>query len=166
MWQNPLPWQKHCQLCFIGLYLLSVTKSSIFTLLLLTEIHQSCRTSFFPCPQFVIWKWLDFLLRCCTSFFASPQFVIWKWLDFWCVAALRFRLSTVCHLKMTRFFAALLHFVFPFTTICHLKMTRFFGSLLHFGFACPQFIIWKWLDFLVRCCTTVSLVHSLSFEND
>ena len=54
-----------------------------------------------------------------------------------------FPLSTVCHLKMTRFFAALLHFVFRFSTVCHLKMTRFFGALLHFGFACPQFVFSK-----------------------
>jgi len=125
-----------------------------------------CCTSFFASPQFVIWKWLDFLVRCCTSFFACAQFVFSKWLDFlvcwwtsvsllyslsfendcifWCVAALRFR----------------------FSTICRWKMTGFFGALLHFGFACPQFVIWKWLDILVRCCTSVSLVHSLLFQNN
>ena len=77
-----------------------------------------------------------------------------------------FRFSTVCHLKMTRFFGALLDFVFRFSKVCHLKVTGFFGALLHFGFACPQFVFSKWLDFLVRCCTSVSLLHRLSFEND
>jgi len=98
----------------------------------------------FTCQRFVFSKWLEFLVRCCTSvsLFHSLSFEN-DWI-FWCVAALRFR----------------------FSTICHLKMTGFFGALLHFGFACPQFIIWKWLDFLVRCCTSVSLVHSLLFQND
>ena len=133
----------------------------------------------FTCPRFVNWKWLDFLVRCCTSFPACPQFVIlkwldfsacpqfliWKWLDFLCLAELRFRLSTVCYLKMTKFFGALLHFVsslstvcylkmtrfFNLSTVCHLKMTRFFCALLHFGFACPQFVIWKWLATVNTC---------------
>jgi len=120
----------------------------------------------FACPQIIIWKWVDIFVRCCTSFFASPQFVIWQWLDFsvrWCTSV---SLCTDYHLKMSRFFGALLHFVFRFSTVCHLKMTGFFGALLHFCFASPQFVIWKWLDILVRCCTSVSLVHSLSFEND
>ena len=141
----------------------------------------------FASPQFIIWKWLDILVRCCTSVSLLHSLSFGNEKIFSCVAALRFRFSTVCHFKMTRIFGALLHFVFRFSTVCHLKMTRFFGALLHFGFACPQFVfskwldfaallhfgfastqfvIWKWLDILVRCCTSVSLPHCLSFEND
>ena len=173
---------------FFGALLHFVFRFSTLCLLKWTRFFGALRHFGFACPQFVFSKWLDFLVRCCTSYFASPQFIIWKWLDilvrcctsvslvhnlffqndliFWCVAALRIRFSTVYHLKMTRFFGALLHFVFRFSKVCHLKVTRSFGALLHFGFACPQFVFSKWLDFLVRCCTSVSLFHSLSFEND